>query len=82
MWGDGTTSSSDGQFFHAGGHGEAIGDVNARHGNEPGVAFYTHVSDQFGPFHTKAIAATASAAERVNDFETAFCLVCGLRRRL
>ncbi len=30
-----------------------LGNVNARHGNEPGVAFYTHVSDQFGPFHTK-----------------------------
>ena len=60
MRGDGTTSSSDGQFFHAGGRGEAISDVNARHGNEPGVAFYTPVSDQFGPFHTKVIAATAS----------------------
>jgi hypothetical protein len=34
MWGDGTTSSLDGQFFHTGGHGEAIGDVNAGHGNE------------------------------------------------
>ena len=67
MWGDGTTSSSDGQFFHAGGRGEAIGDVNARHGNEPGVAFYTHVSDQFGPFHTKVIAATASEAPHVLD---------------
>ena len=66
-WGDGTTSSSDGQFFPAGGRGEAIGDVNARHSNEPGVAFYTHVSDQFGPFHTKAIAATASEAPHVLD---------------
>jgi TnpA family transposase len=67
VWGDGTTSSSDGQFFRAGGHGEAIGDVNARHGNEPGVAFYTHVSDQFGPFHIKVIAATASEAPHVLD---------------
>lgn len=66
-WGDGTTSSSDGQFFRAGGRGEEIGDVNARHGNEPGVAFYTHVSDQFGPFHTKVIAATASEAPHVLD---------------
>ena len=53
VWGDGTKSSSDGQHFFAGGHGEAAADVNARHGNEPGVAFYTHVSDQYGPFHTK-----------------------------
>ena len=67
MWGDGTTSSSDGQFFQAGGRGEAIGEVNARHGNEPGVAFYTHVSDQFGPFHTKVIAAAASEAPHVLD---------------
>ena len=59
VWGDGTTSSSDGQFFRAGSRGEALGDVNARYSNEPGVAFYTHVSDQFGPFHTKVIAATA-----------------------
>jgi TnpA family transposase len=44
-----------------------VGDVNARHGNEPGVAFHTHVSDQFGPFHTKVIAATASEAPHVLD---------------
>ncbi len=66
-WGDGSTSSSDGQFFRAGNRGEALGDINARHGNEPGVAFYTHVSDQFGPFHTKIIAATASEAPHVLD---------------
>jgi TnpA family transposase len=66
-WGDGSPSSSDGQFFRAGSRGEALGDINARHGNEPGVAFYTHVSDQFGPFHTKVIAATASEAAHVLD---------------
>jgi TnpA family transposase len=67
LWGDGTKSSSDGQHFFAGGRGEAIADVNARHGNEPGVAFYTHVSDQYGPFHTKVIAATAGEAPHVLD---------------
>ena len=67
LWGDGTTSSSDGQYFRAGSQGAAIGDINARHGNEPGVAFYTHISDQFGPFHTKVIAATASEAPHVLD---------------
>ncbi len=67
VWGDGSASSSDGQFFRAGGQGEAFGDVNARHGNEPGVNFYTHVSDQYGPFHTKVIAATASEAPHVLD---------------
>ena len=67
VWGDGTKSSSDGQHFFAGGRGEAIADVNARHGNEPGVSFYTHVSDQYGPFHTKVIAATAGEAPHVLD---------------
>ena len=60
LWGDGTTSSSDGQQFHAGGRGAAIGDINARSGNEPGVAFYTHVSDRYDPFASRVIAATAS----------------------
>jgi hypothetical protein len=63
--GEGRTSSSDGQYFRAGDTVAAIADVNARHGNEPGVSFYTHVSDQFGPFYTKVIAATASEARRV-----------------
>jgi hypothetical protein len=67
IWGEGETSSSDGQYFQAGGHGEAIADVNARHGDEPGVSFYTHVSDQFSPYHTKVIAATASEARHVLD---------------
>ncbi len=67
VWGDGRTSSSDGQFYRAGGRAAATGDINARHGNEPGVAFYTHVSDQYGPFHTKVIAATASEAPHVLD---------------
>ena len=67
VWGDGKTSSSDGQYFRAGGHGEALADVNARHGDEPGVSFYTHISDRFGPYHTKVIAATASEAPHVLD---------------
>ena len=35
-WGDGTTSSSDGQRFKAGGHAEAGGNVNPKYGSEPG----------------------------------------------
>jgi len=34
-WGKGTTSSSDGQRFRAGGRGEASGQINARYGGEP-----------------------------------------------
>jgi TnpA family transposase len=54
-WGDGTTSSSDGHRFKAGGTAEAMGNVNPKYGSDPGVQFYTHVSDQYAPFHTKVI---------------------------
>ena len=67
VWGPGDTSSSDGQFFRAGGRGEARADHNARYGSEPGVLFYTHVSDRFAPFHTKVIAANAGEAAHVID---------------
>jgi TnpA family transposase len=66
-WGTGTTSSSDGQRFRAGGTGEAAGQVNARYGPEPGVTFYTHVSDQYAPFHTKVINAAVRDATHVLD---------------
>ncbi len=66
-WGEGTTSSSDGQRYRAGGHGGSAGQVNARYGNEPGVLFYTHVSDQYAPFHTKVINATVRDATHVLD---------------
>lgn len=54
-WGEGTTSSSDGQRFRAGGRGEATGHVNARYGDEPGALFYTHLSDQHGGYHIQVI---------------------------
>lgn len=66
-WGDGTTASSDGQRFRAGGRGEAAGQVNARYGSEPGVLFYTHLSDQYAPFHTQVINTTVRDATYVLD---------------
>ena len=66
-WGDGTTSSSDGQNFRAGGRGHAGGQVNLKYGQEPGVQFYTHISDQYAPFHTKVINATVRDATYVLD---------------
>jgi TnpA family transposase len=66
-WGDGTTSSSDGQRFRAGSHGGGSGQINARYGNEPGVLFYTHISDQYAPFHTQVINATIRDATYVLD---------------
>jgi hypothetical protein len=61
------TSSSDGQFFQAGGFGRDASSINAHYGDQPGVKFYTHLSDRYAPFHTKVIAATASEAAYVLD---------------
>ena len=66
-WGRGTTSSSDAQFFRAGGQGEVRGRANLHYGQDPGVKFYTHLSDQFGSYHTNVIAASAHEAPYVID---------------
>ena len=67
IWDDGTTSSSDGQYFRAAGRAGAGGSVNAKYGIEPGAVIYTHVSGQYGPFHTRVISATMSEAPHVLD---------------
>ena len=51
----------------AGGRGEAAGQINAHYGGDPGVLFYTHVSDQYAPFHTQVINATVRDATYVLD---------------
>ncbi len=66
-WGDGTTSSSDGQWFRAGGVGQSGSHFNAKYGTDPGVTFYTHISDQFAPFHTRVINAPVRDATYVLD---------------
>lgn len=55
LWWDGSTSFSDGQNFRVGSHGRYAGQVNLKYGQEPGVQFYTHISDQYSPFYTKVI---------------------------
>jgi TnpA family transposase len=67
IWDDGTTSSSDGQYFRAGGRAGAGGSVNAKYGIDPGAVIYTHVSGQYGPFYTRVISATMSEAPYVLD---------------
>ena len=67
FWGAGVTASSDGQFFPAARHGEAMNLINAKYGNEPGLKVYTHVSDQFAPFATQNIPATVSEAPYILD---------------
>ena len=54
-WGDGTTSSSDGQNFRTGNKAESTGHINPKYGSSPGRTFYTHISDQYAPFHTKVV---------------------------
>ena len=67
VWGAGTTSSSDGQFFRSGKRGNIAGDVNAKYGVDPGFSFYTHVSDQHGPYHVRVISAATHEAPYVLD---------------
>ncbi len=67
VFGDGTASSSDGQFFQAGGPGRDSGRQNAHYSLKSGFKAYTHLSDRYGPFYTKLIAATASEALHVLD---------------
>lgn len=67
VWGQGTTSSSDGQFFRSGKRGSGAGDFNAKYGVDPGVSFYTHVSDQHGPYHATVISAATHEAPFVLD---------------
>jgi TnpA family transposase len=54
-WGAGTTSSSDGQRFKAGGKAESTGHINPKYGGEPGKLFYTRISDQYAPFSSKVV---------------------------
>ena len=67
VWGQGTTSSSDGQFFRSGKRGSGAGDFNAKYGVDPGFSFYTHVSDQHGSYHVTVISAATHEAPYVLD---------------
>ena len=67
MFGNGTASSSDGQFFQAARSGRDASSFNAHYGQQPGFKAYTHLSDRYGPFFTKMIGATVSEALHVLD---------------
>jgi TnpA family transposase len=67
VWGDGSASSSDGQYFRSAKRGDAAGEVNARYGHDPGLSFYTHLSDQHGPYNIKVLSATNHEAPYVLD---------------
>lgn len=67
QWGDGSTSSSDGQAFPIAMRRPVIAQTNAKYGRDPVVTFYTHISDRYAPFHTKAISSTVRDAPHVLD---------------
>lgn len=67
LWGDGTTSSSDGQFFRASDRAAKRGDINLHYGSEPGSKFYSHLSDQYGYYSILPISHTESEAAYVLD---------------
>ena len=66
-FGDDTASSSDGQFFQAAGPGRDAGRLNAHYSLKSGFKIYTHLSDRYGSFYSKLIAATAREALHVLD---------------
>ncbi|UYM15959.1 Tn3 family transposase [Endozoicomonas euniceicola] len=66
-WGDGSTSSSDGQNFPVGHVARRMGDVNPKYGSHSGVNVYTHISDQYSPFYTGLIHSTMRDATYVLD---------------
>jgi TnpA family transposase len=66
-WGDGTSSSSDGQFFSAGRRRGGAAEVNAKYGGEPGVKIYSHLSGHFASFGSRIMSATAGEAPYVLD---------------
>lgn len=67
IWGDGHVSSSDGQFFPAGGRGEASLDYNAKYGKRPGASLYGFLSNRFASFFSRLIQASESEAPYVLD---------------
>ena len=67
IWGDGRLSSSDGQFFPAGGRGEATAAYNAKYGSQPGASAYGFISDRFASFYSRLISASEKEAPYVLD---------------
>ena len=67
VFGNGSASSSDGQFFHAAGLGRDASSFNAHYSKRSGFKIYTHLYDRYGPFFTKLIGATTNEALHVLD---------------
>lgn len=66
-WGAGKTASTDGQQFPIYSRKGHTAYTNAKYGTAPSAMFYTHISDQYSPFYTQPITATARDATYVLD---------------
>lgn len=66
-WGNGTSSSSDGQRFTAGGTNKHSATKNPKYGREPGVTYYGHISDLYAPFYMNLITTNLRDATYVLD---------------
>jgi TnpA family transposase len=66
-WGKGTTSSSDGQRYRAGGRGEAGGQVNLKYGKRPRSYLLYSCFRPIRAIHTKVINAAVRDATHVLD---------------
>lgn len=67
VWGDGTTSSSDGQNFKVGARGSYGGRVNLKYGQKAGSQIYTHISDQYAPYYVQNISTAIRDSTHVLD---------------
>lgn len=67
LFGDGSSSSSDGQHFPLGGRAEVAGTINPHKGSSPAISIYTHLSARFAPFSSRTISATEGEAPYVLD---------------
>ena len=65
--GHGRTSSSDGQASRSPFASPLSHRSTPKDGRDPVTMFYTHVSDRYAPFHTKAISSTVRDATHVLD---------------
>jgi TnpA family transposase len=66
-WGEGKTSSSDGQHFKTGYKAKPASHVNLHYGSDPGIILYTHTNDLYSPFGVLTISNIARESTFVLD---------------
>lgn len=66
-WGDGSSSSSDGQRFKTGGINQLSANTNPKYGNDPGMIYYSHTSDKYAPFAMQLITSNIRDSTYVLD---------------